>query len=84
MKLDYLDVYNGVYAEVISTNRFDEDTDLSTAYLHQVDMSTKTEVKAEESFAMNTAGHTRGELLVGTECEILINTGTSKSCTSKS
>ena len=46
---DYLDVYDGVYAEVISTNRFDEDTDLSTTYLGQADMSRKTEVKAEES-----------------------------------
>ena len=27
---------------------------------------------------MNTAGHTRGELLDGTECEILIDTGASK------
>ena len=26
LKLDYLDVYDGVYAEVISTNRFDENT----------------------------------------------------------
>ena len=50
-------MYDGVYAEVISTNRFDEDTDLSTTYLGQVDMSRKTEVKAEESFAMNVAGH---------------------------
>ena len=33
VKSDYLDVYDGVYAEVISTNRFDEDTDLSTTYL---------------------------------------------------
>ena len=32
VKSDYLDVYDGVYAEVISTNRFDEDTDLSTTY----------------------------------------------------
>ena len=38
-------------------------------------MSRKTEVKAEECFAMNAAGHTRGELLDGTECEILIETG---------
>ena len=30
MKSDYLDEYDGVYAEVISTNRFDEDMDLST------------------------------------------------------
>ena len=84
LKSDYLHVYYGVYAEVISTNRFDEDTDLSTTYLGQVDMSRKTEVKAEESFAMNAAGHTRGELLDGTECEILIDTGASKLYMSKS
>ena len=80
----YLDVYDGVYAEVINTNRFDEDTDLSTTYLGQIDISRKTEVKAEESFAMNAAGHTRGELLDGTECEILIDTDVSKSHMSKS
>ena len=45
--------------EVVSTNRFDEDTDLSTTYLGQTDMSRKTEVKAEESFAMIVAGHTK-------------------------
>ena len=83
LKSDYLAVYDDVYAEVISTNRFKEDTDLSTTYLGQVDMSRKTEVKAEASFAMNAAGHTRGELLYGTECEILIDTGASKSCMSK-
>ena len=37
LKSDYLDVYGGVYAEVISTNSFDGDTDLSTTYLGQVD-----------------------------------------------
>ena len=78
-KSDYLDVYDGGYAKVISTNRFDEDTDLSTTYLGWIDMSRKTEIKAEESFAMNTTGYTRGELLDGTECEILIDTGRSKS-----
>ena len=30
VKSDYLDVYDGVYAEVVRTDRFDEDTDLST------------------------------------------------------
>ena len=73
-----------MYAEVIITNRFDEDMDLSTTFLGQVDMSRKTEVKAEESFAMNAAGHTRGELIDGTEYEILIETGMSKSYMSKS
>ena len=27
---EYLDMYKGVYAEIISSDRFDEDTDLST------------------------------------------------------
>ena len=47
---EYLDVYEGVYADVISTDRFDEDTDLSTTYLGQVDMTRSTEVKAEDNF----------------------------------
>ena len=50
LKAEYLDVYEGVYAKVISTDRFDEDTDLSTAYVGQVYMPRSTEVKAEEHF----------------------------------
>ena len=83
LQSDYLDVYDGVYTEVVSTNRFDEDTDLRTTYLGQTDRSRKTQVKAEESFAMNAAGHIRGELFDGTECEILIDTDMSKSYMSK-
>ena len=50
LKVEYLDVYEGVYAKVISTDRFDEDTDLSTTYLGQVDKNRNIEVKAEENF----------------------------------
>ena len=49
LKAEYLDVYEGVYAEIISTDKFDEDMDLSTTYLGQVDMTRNTEVKAEEN-----------------------------------
>ena len=84
LKSDYSHVYDGVYTEIKNTNTFDEDTDLSTTYLGQVNMSRKTEVGAEESFAMNAAGHTRRKLLDGTECEILIDTDASKSYMSKS
>ena len=84
LKADYLDVYEGVYTEVISTDRFDEDTDLSTTYLGQVDMTRNTEVKAEESFPMMERGYTKGQLPDGTDCEILIDTGASKSYMSKS
>ena len=33
LKADCLDMYEGIYKEVISTDRFDEDTDISTTYL---------------------------------------------------
>ena len=54
LKADYLGVYEGVYAKIINTDRFDKDTDLSTTYLGQVDMSRSTEVKAEENFPIST------------------------------
>ena len=84
LKSDYLDVYKGMYAEVISTDRFDEDTNLSTTYLGQVDIARDTESKAEESFPMTARGYTKEQLLDGTDCEILIDTGMSKSYMSKS
>ena len=84
LKSEYLDMYEGVYAEVISTDKFDEDTDISTTYLGQVDMTRNNEVKAEENFPMTAQGYTRGQLLDGTDCDVLIDTGTSKSYMSKS
>ena len=41
LKSEYLDMYEGVYAEVISTDKFDEDTNISTTYLGQVTMTKK-------------------------------------------
>ena len=83
-KADYLDVYEGVYVEAIITDRFNEDTNLCTTYLGQVNMTRDTDVKAEESFPVTARGYTRGQLLDGTDCEILIDTAASKSCMSKS
>ena len=84
MKSDYLDVYEHVYVKVITTDWFDEDTNLSTTYLGQADMARSTKVKAEESFPITARGCTKGQLLDSTECEILIDTGASKSHMSKS
>ena len=70
--------------EVISIDTFDEDTDISTTYLGQVDMARDTEVKAEESFPMTARDYTRGQLLDGTDCDVLIDAGVSKSYMSKS
>ena len=77
-------MYEGIYVEAISTDKCDEDTDISTTYLGQVNMARNTEVKAEESFPMTARGYTRGQLLDGTDCDVLIDTGTSKSYMSKS
>ena len=38
MKSRYMDVYDNVYAEVVTTNRFDENVDLSMTYLGRIDM----------------------------------------------
>ena len=47
-------------------------------------MTRYTKVKAEESFPITARGYTNGQLLDGTGCEILIDTGMSKSYMSKS
>ena len=53
LKAEYLDVYEGVYAEIIISDGFDEDTDLSTMYLGQTDMTRDMEVKTEENFPIS-------------------------------
>ena len=55
-------MYEWKYAEIVSSNRFDEDTDLSTTYLGQMDMTRDTEVKAEENFPITVRGYTKGKL----------------------
>ena len=42
-------------------------------------MTRKTEVKTAENFPMTARGYTRGQLLDGTGCDVLIDTGASKS-----
>ena len=49
-KGEYLDVYEGIQLKILSTTRFDENSDLSTTYLGKVDTSKNSKIKAEESF----------------------------------
>ena len=44
----------------------------------------KSKIKVEESFPISEQGYTLGKLLDGTECQILLETGASKSFLSKS
>ena len=78
-KARYLDVYEDIYAEMVYASKFDENSDLSTTYLGQADMTRSTGIKAEERFPITGQGFASGKLLDGTECQILLDTGAIKS-----
>ena len=84
LKSKYLDVYEGVYAEMVYSNKFNENSDLSTIYLRQTNMTRDTKIKAEERFPITSKGFASEKLLDGTECRILLDTGATKSYMSKS
>ena len=65
------------------TNRFDENSDLSTTYLGQTKMTRETRIKVEEKISITGQGLNLGKLLDGTECQILLDTSASKSCMSE-
>ena len=84
LKAKYMDVYEDVFAEVVTTNRFDENVDLSTTYLGKIDMKREDIMKVEESFPISEQDFVIGEVLNGEECQILLDTCASKSYMSKS
>ena len=81
---EYMDIFEGIHSEIVSSNRFDENSDISTTYLGRVDKENQHKLKAEESFLITEHGYTLGRLLDGTECQLLLDTGASKSFMSKS
>ena len=83
LKSRYLDVYEGVYAEMVYANKFNENSDLSMMYLGQIEMKRDTKIKAEERFPITGQGFASGKLLDGTACQILLDTGAIKSYMSK-
>ena len=74
-----MDVYEDVFAEVVTTNRFDENVDLSTMYLGKTGMKREDIMKAEKSFPISEQCFVMGRILNGEECQILLDTGASKS-----
>ena len=60
-------MYEGIQSEVISTTRFDENSDLSTTYLDKVDTTRASRIKAMEKFPISEQGYMTGKLLDGTE-----------------
>ena len=60
LKSKYLDMYEGVYAEMVYANKFNENSDLSTTYLGQMKMKRDTKIKAEERFPITGQGFASG------------------------
>ena len=77
-------MYEGIQSEVISTIKFDGNSDLNTTYLGRIDMMRSNKIKTEERFLISEQRYMIGKLLDGTECQILLDTGTSKSFMPKS
>ena len=82
-KARYLDAYEDIYAEMVFTSKFDENSDLSMTYLGPANMTRSTRIKAEERFPITGQGFATGKLLDGMECQILLDTGATKSYMSK-
>ena len=53
-------------------------------YLGKVNVTNKNKTTTEEKFLISEQGYTIGKLLDGTKCQILLDTGASKSFMSKS
>ena len=64
-------IYEGIQSETVSSNRFDENSDIRTTYLGRVERENQHKLKAEESFPISENGYTLGRLLDGTECQLL-------------
>ena len=77
-------MYEGICAEMVYANKFNENSDLSMTYLGQTKMTRDTRIKAEERFPITGQGYAFGKLLDGTECQILLDTGATKSYRLKS
>ena len=82
---EYMDIYEGIHSDIVSSNRFDDNSDISTAYLGKTEnRKNQDKLKAEESFPILESGYTLGRLLDGTKCQLLLEMGVSKFFMSKS
>ena len=82
---EYLDVYEGIQSDIVSSSRFDENSNISTTYLGRIEHRERQDkLKAEESFPISEDGYTLGRLLDGTKFQLLLDMDASKSLMSKS
>ena len=85
LQAEYLDVYEGIQLDIVSSSRFDENSDISMTYLGKIGQEeSQDKLKADESFPISESGYTLGRLPDGTKCQLLLDTGASKSFMLKS
>ena len=85
LQAEYLDVYEGIQLDIVSSSRFDKNSDISTTYLGKIGQEESLDkLKAEESFPISESGYTLGRLLDGTKFQLFLDTGASKSFMLKS
>ena len=78
-------MYEGIQSDIVSSSRFDENSDISMTYLGKLGQEeSQNKLKAEEAFPISENGYTLGRLLDGMECQLLLDMGASKSFMSKS
>ena len=54
---EYLDVYEGIQSDIVSLNKFDENSDISMTYLGQIEhKGSQNKLKVEESFPISENG----------------------------
>ena len=71
-------MYEGIQSDIVSSSRFDENSDISTTYLGKIDgKESQDKLKAKESFPISENSYTLGRLLDGTKChywtQVLVN-----------
>ena len=67
------DTYEGIHSDIVSSNRFDENSDISTSYLGRVEKKgSQDKLKPEGSFPISESGYTLGRLLDGTKMPTVI------------
>ena len=76
-------MYDGIKSELLSTTKFDKNSDLGTPYLGRINLTRLDNIKTEEKFPISEQGYTIGKLLDGMECQILLDIGANKSFMSK-
>ena len=74
LQTEFLDVYKGIQSDIVSSSRFDENSDISMTYLGKIGQEeSQNKLKAEESFPISENGYTLGRLLDGMKCQLLLD-----------